>query len=271
MSGEPNWARIQKALAVEAQYGYTDLMGQQYRFSEFLCLSFGQPPAQTSFNDRNHWRKLAFEFADYHNLMLADRKLLITKASQFLVLAQEIEVLKSAQHPVALVQEHQPKSLIPARSNTAVKKIIPAVAPAARGQNLTLELNTYLKDIPEIGSRKAEILSRLGLWTVKDVLYYYPRDYIDYAKQANIIELEPGATVTIVGTVKKFNFFTSPKNKKLNVLDITLKDETGTLKISRFYAGTRYSSHGWQETLRRKYPVGAWVAASGLVKQGKYG
>ncbi len=270
MSGEPNWVRIQKALAVEAQYGYTDLMGQQYRFSEFLCLSFGQPPAQTSFNDRNHWRKLAFEFADYHNLMLSDRKLLIARASQFLTLAQEIEALKSTRQPVELAQEYVPNSLIPKQTAT-VKKIIPAVTPVAKERNLSLELNTYLKDIPQIGSRKAEVLSRLGLWTVKDVLYYYPRDYIDYAKQANIIELEPGSTVTIVGTIKKFNFFTSPKNKKLNVLDITLKDDTGTLKISRFYAGTRYSHRGWQETLKRKYPVGCWVAASGLVKQGKYG
>ncbi|MCY7367525.1 MAG: ATP-dependent DNA helicase RecG, partial [Chamaesiphon sp.] len=97
------------------------------------------------------------------------------------------------------------------------------------------------------------------------------RDHIDYAKQINIIELEPGTTVTLVGIIRKINIFTSPKNKKLNVLEITIKDETGSLKISRFYAGTRYSNRGWQESLKRKYPVGSWIAASGLVKQGKYG
>ncbi len=276
MSGEPDWNRIQKALAVEAQYGYTDLMGQQYRFSEFLCLSFGQPPQQTSFNDRKHWRNLAFQFADYHNLTLNDRKLLVAKATEFLIIAQQVESQKKSQQ----INEFQPNQVTPiARGSLSARasgvpiepRVISVSVPIARDSNISLELDLYLKDIPQIGTRKAEILSRLGLWTVKDVLYYYPRDYIDYAKQANIIELETGATVTLVGIIRKFNFFTSPKNKKLNVLEITLKDETGTLKISRFFAGTRYSSRGWQEALKRKYPVGSWLAASGLVKQGKYG
>jgi ATP-dependent DNA helicase RecG len=272
MSGEPDWNRIQKALAVEAQYGYIDLMGQQYRFSEFLCLSLGQPPRHTSFNDRKHWRDLAFEFANYHQLTLTDRKELIAKADKFLILAQQVELQKTIDRPIEPVQQPEPNRVVPIRpTGLAQPKVLPSITPIAKESNIRLELNLYLKDIPQIGSRKAEVMSRLGLWTVKDVLYYYPRDYIDYAKQANIIELEPGATVTLVGIIRKFNFFTSPKNKKLNVLEITLKDETGSLKISRFYAGTRYSNRGWQETLKRKYPVGSWVAASGLVKQGKYG
>jgi ATP-dependent DNA helicase RecG len=36
--------RLQKALSVEADKGFTDLVGKQYRFSEFLCLSFGKTP-----------------------------------------------------------------------------------------------------------------------------------------------------------------------------------------------------------------------------------
>lgn len=266
MSDQPDWLRIHKALAVEAQYGYADLEGQQYRFSEFLCLSFGRPPEQTSFNDRKQWREFAFEFANYHDLTLADRKLLLARASQFLTLAQQVETQKASTQPRP-TQNVRVSESKPAPTNP---KILPATIPIDSG-NSNLTLDRHLLEIPQIGKRKAEILSRLGLWTVRDILFYYPRDYIDYAKQVNIIELEPGATVTLVGIIRKFNYFTSPKNKKLNVLEITLKDETGTLKISRFYAGTRYNSHGWQESLKRKYPVGSWIAASGLVKQGKYG
>ncbi len=270
MSDEPDWLRIQKALAIEAQYGYTDLVGQQYRFGEFLCLSFGQPPTYTSFKDRQHWRELAFEFAKYHELTLIERKVLIAKASQFLTIAQQVATAQIDRPSLNLstVSEDRPQ-VIPTRS-PSIAKISPATI-ATTHSDPTLTLDRYLRDIPKIGIRKAEILARLGLLTVKDVLYYYPRDYIDYAKQINIIELEPGTTVTLVGIVRKINFFTSPKNKKLNVLEITIKDETGQLKISRFYAGTRYSNRGWQESLKRKYPVGSWIAASGLVKQGKYG
>jgi ATP-dependent DNA helicase RecG len=270
MSAEPDWLRIQKALAIEAQYGYTDLVGQQYRFGEFLCLSFGKPPTHTSFKDRQHWRELAFEFAKYHDLTLIERKVLIAKASQFLTIAKQVADTQIDRSPpnLAVASESRPQ-VIPNKS-----PVIPKVSPATIAtthHDPTLTLDRYLRDIPKIGIRKAEILARLGLLTVKDILYYYPRDYIDYAKQINIIELEPGTTVTLVGIVRKINFFTSPKNKKLNVLEITIKDETGQLKISRFYAGTRYSGRGWQESLKRKYPVGSWIAASGLVKQGKYG
>ncbi len=269
MSDEPDWLRIQKALAIEAEYGYTDLVGQQYRFGEFLCLSFGKPPTHVSSKDRQHWRELAFEFAKYHDLTLVERKLLLAKASQFLTVAQQVAIRAPSQQPVSLPKVNEaPKKIIP--SPTTTPKLSPATIPTIQADtNLTLD--RYLRDIPTLGIRKAEILARLGLLTVKDVLYYYPRDHIDYAKQINIIELEPGTTVTLVGIIRKINFFTSPKNKKLNVLEITIKDETGSLKISRFYAGTRYSNRSWQESLKRKYPVGSWIAASGLVKQGKYG
>jgi ATP-dependent DNA helicase RecG len=269
MSDAPDWSRIQKALAIEAQYGYTDLVGQQYRFGEFLCLSFGHPPTHTSSKDRQHWRELAFEFDKYHELTLIERKELIARASQFLTVAEQVSAHQhgdlSATSPTV---NESPRKIIPSNP-TGNPKVLPAIIPVRGDTNLTLD--RYLRDIPNIGIRKAEVLARLGLLTVKDVLYYYPRDHIDYAKQINIIELEPGTTVTLVGIVRKINFFTSPKNKKLNVLELTIKDETGQLKISRFYAGTRYSNRGWQESLKRKYPVGSWIAASGLVKQGKYG
>jgi ATP-dependent DNA helicase RecG len=269
MSDPPDWLRIQKALAIEAEYGYTDLVGQQYRFGEFLCLSFGQPPVYASFKDRQHWRELAFEFAKYHDLTLTERKLLIAKASQFLTIARQVATQQTERQPVPPTVNESRPNLVPTKS-PSIPKISPATIPTIQ-ENSNLTLDRYLRDIPQLGIRKAEILARLGLLTVKDVLYYYPRDHIDYAKQINIIELEPGATVTLLGIVRKINFFTSPKNKKLNVLEITIKDETGQLKISRFYAGTRYSNRGWQESLKRKYPVGSWIAASGLVKQGKYG
>jgi ATP-dependent DNA helicase RecG len=270
MSDEPDWLRIQKALAIEAQYGYTDLVGQQYRFGEFLCLSFGQPPTHTSFKDRQHWRELAFEFAKYHDLTLTERKELIAKASQFLTIAKQVADTQIDRSPSNLAAVSESRPQLSLNRSPAIPKVSPAPIETTH-YDPTLTLDRYLRDIPKIGIRKAEILARLGLLTVKDVLYYYPRDYIDYAKQINIIELEPGTTVTLVGIVRKINFFTSPKNKKLNVLEITIKDETGQLKISRFYAGTRYSGRGWQESLKRKYPVGSWIAASGLVKQGKYG
>jgi ATP-dependent DNA helicase RecG len=50
-----------------------------------------------------------------------------------------------------------------------------------------------------------------------------------------------------------------------------LRDSTGQIKLNHFFTGNRYSNRGWQEKYKRQYPVGSLVAASGLVKQNKYG
>ncbi|MFN6068654.1 MAG: DNA helicase RecG, partial [Pseudanabaena sp.] len=108
-------------------------------------------------------------------------------------------------------------------------------------------------------------------YTVRDVLSYYPRDHIDYARQIPIRELKDGDTVTVIGTVKKFNCFTSPKNPNLTIVEIILRDYTGQIKLSRFWTGKRYANRGWQETQKKLYPQGCTIAASGMVKQSKYG
>jgi ATP-dependent DNA helicase RecG len=148
MSDEPDWLRIHKALAVEAQYNYTDLQGQQYRFSEFLALSFGKPPTHTSFDDRNHWRKLAFEFAEYHNLTLADRKELLSKASQFLIFAEEVTAKKRHLYPVDSVGGDSTQSP-PTGSSVATlqrtKKVLPAISSIGRENSDNLELDRSLR------------------------------------------------------------------------------------------------------------------------------
>ncbi len=128
-----------------------------------------------------------------------------------------------------------------------------------------------LTDLAGIGPRSGERLARLGLCTVRDLLYYYPRDHIDYARQFSIRDLVAGETVTLVATVRRCNCFSSPRNPKLTIFELVLKDYTGQIKLSRFFAGHRYRGRGWQEQQKRLYPPGAVVAASGLVKESKHG
>ena len=68
MSEELDWVRLQKALAIEAERGYPDLVGKQYRFSEFLCLSLGKPPKVIPSTERSRWQDLAQKFAEYSHL-----------------------------------------------------------------------------------------------------------------------------------------------------------------------------------------------------------
>jgi ATP-dependent DNA helicase RecG len=247
----PDWIRLQKALSVEVERGFADLVGKQYRFSEFLCLSFGQtPPVGVSPAERRRWQEFATQFARYPELSLAQRKQIVADARRFLY-----ELKQSLESPPEPPEPKLPRT-IPLKSKT---------------EYVSVALDNPLSSLVEVGRSKSPYLERLGLRTVRDLLFYYPRDHIDYARQVNIVHLEAGETVTVVGTVKRCNCFTSPKNTKLSIFELWIKDNTGQLKLSRFMAGTRFTSRAWQERQKRLYPIGSVIAASGLVKQNKYG
>lgn len=250
----PDWIRLHKALAFEAENGFIDLLGKQHRFSEFLSLTFGKFPPGLPQKERSRWQEIAIQFANYPNLALAEKKDLVAEVRKYLNQLEE-ELETKTPPKIYELKNQNPTTPIVAEVS---KKLVP-------------KIDQKLSILPEIGIKKAESLARLDLHTVRDLLFYYPRDHIDYGRQVNISELTGGETVTIIATVKRFNFFTSPKNKKLSILELILKDNTGQIKVSRFFAGARFTSRGWQETLKRNYPVGSMLAACGLVKGSKYG
>ncbi len=269
MTELPDWVRLQKAMSIEAEKGFSDLMGHQYRFSEFLHLSLSAIPAGLGAADLLEWQNIASKFAEYSELNRSDRQTLIAQTQMFLLQMQQTLTCQASRTGSgrsrfgnSVVGNHESKQLANitqvTKSNVTAKSV------------RKISLDKGLTRVAGVGEKTGDRLARLGLYTVRDLLFYYPRDHIDYARQVKIKELEPGETVTIVGTVKRCNCFSSPRNKKLTILDIILKDNTGQIKLSRFFAG-RVSSRGWQEQQKRLYPVGAMVAASGLVKTSKYG
>jgi ATP-dependent DNA helicase RecG len=257
----PDWIRLHKALSVEAEHGFIDLVGKQYRFSEFLSLTFGKFPTVLPAIERRRWQDMAMQFANYPLLEIAERKNLVVQVRRYLYQLQKEQEEKEQKQQGVEEQGKVYQAKIPNKA-----PIIPEIS-----KRLAPQIDQKLPDLPEIGIRKADNLARLGLYTVRDLLFYYPRDHIDYARQVNIRELVAGETVTIVATVKRCNCFTSPKNQKLLILELLLRDDTAQIKVGRFYAGSRFTSRGWQESLKRRYPVGSVVAACGLVKANKYG
>ena len=97
MSEELDWVRLQKALSVEAERGYTDLKGNQFRFSEFLCLSLGKPPRNVPASSKIEWHDIAHKFASYGNLSSAQRRRLVISTRNFL--HQQKEIVETPQTP----------------------------------------------------------------------------------------------------------------------------------------------------------------------------
>ncbi|MGG6267982.1 ATP-dependent DNA helicase RecG [Leptolyngbya sp. AN03gr2] len=255
--------RLQKALSVEADRGFNDLEGNQFRFSEFLHLSLSDSSTELPKVEREKCQAIANQYSKYSELEFAQRQHLVAETRRFLY-----QVKKFEEKAASVKEKPAEKSVKEKPASTRKIAAAPAVPETPARDIPLIQAITYL---PGIGPKSAEKLAKLGLYYVRDMLYYYPRDYIDYARQVNIRDLKPGETVTIVATIKNCNCFTSPRNSKLTILELTIQDSSGQMKITRFYMGSRFASRGWQEQQKRLYPKGASIAASGLIKETKFG
>lgn len=95
-----------------------------------------------------------------------------------------------------------------------------------------MTLDSPVSIIPLIGSSKAELLAKLGIQTVRDLLYYIPFRYNDFSQQRTIASIHPGETVTIVGTVETMKSFVTKNGKKIQQATVT--DNTGSLTVIWF-------------------------------------
>ena len=67
----------------------------------------------------------------------------------------------------------------------------------------TERLLTPVQYLNRVGSNSAQMLQRLSLRTVADVLFFFPRDYEDLTEVRTVEELEEGVLQTVCGTVEE--------------------------------------------------------------------
>jgi ATP-dependent DNA helicase RecG len=243
---------LQKACELEAERGFGDLQGRADTFSGFVRRSLGTPPEGLAPDDRQQLDTLRQGFNRYDQLSASERQRLVRQLRQGLHQLQ--------------CRFREPLPVAPPRLRL-VATPSPTETPARR----RLEPGTPLGEVPGLGTRLATRLASLGLFQVGDLLRHYPRDYLNYANLARINALVPGSTATVVATVRRCHTITSSKNPNLSILELQLQDITGRLKVSRFFAGRRFTSPGWLKSQQRLYPPGCTVAASGLVRETNWG
>ncbi len=246
------WFRtLQQALQLEAERGFTNLMGRREHFSAFLARSLGQPPP--GLRPDGTEQALARDFVGYHQLSASQRQVLVRRCRQHL---------------------HSWRQRLRPSTPPAPPRLRLGNGPSRageRGPGEPFNPDTPLAEIRGVGPRTATRLAQLGLFVVRDLVHYYPRDYLDYANLVRIHALVPGTTATIVATVRRCRSFVSPRNPQLAILELQLADPTGRLRVSRFFAGRRFTSPAWLKLQERQFPTGATLAVSGLVKESPYG
>lgn len=128
------------------------------------------------------------------------------------------------------------------------KRITPTVEPKALSAPVTV--------LQGVGPRIAQNLNRLGLITLRDMLYNFPRRYDDYSKFKPINRLFYGDEVTVIGTVKSVQTRTI-RGGKSSMVEALVSDSTGTLRINWFN----------QTWLAKRLHEGSMLVVSGKVDQ----
>jgi ATP-dependent DNA helicase RecG len=75
--------------------------------------------------------------------------------------------------------------------------------PAQAEKAQPVELTTRVQFLKGCGAARAERLAALGIHTVRDLLFYFPRDYRDLTQLSTIEEFEEGKLASMLGTVEE--------------------------------------------------------------------
>jgi len=95
------------------------------------------------------------------------------------------------------------------------------------------ELEIPLKELKIISPKVIAKLEKRKIKTIKDLLFYFPFNYLDFTKIKKIKEIKIEEKALISGKITNVQTFLSPKNKVF-ILQATLSDETGSVRVIWF-------------------------------------
>lgn len=107
------------------------------------------------------------------------------------------------------------------------------VRAATQNQAGLIGLTANLTVLSGIGPKTAQTLDQLGLRTLEDLLYYFPRRYDDYSQMKPINRLVYGDEVSVLANVKSVNTRNLHGGKR-TMTEAVVEDGTGTLRITWF-------------------------------------
>ena len=242
-----DWIRpLQKALTLESENRFTNLLGKKQYFNDYLNKSLSN---LNNLKLTNEFIKLFGEFSikysEYNDLDINQRKrLVIDTRKGLLKLGKSIDLNYSNKN-----------------TDSYFSKVIDS----------NLSLNSDISLIKSIGKINKNKLNELGIYNIKDIINYFPRTYLDYTNRVKIINLKPDNLYTCIATVKKFYIYKSPNNSNLSIMNIVIFDETSSIKVTKFFLGKRFRSYSFFSSQKSLYIPGTKLAISGKVKLSEYG
>ncbi len=125
-----------------------------------------------------------------------------------------------------------------------------------RPEGPSAALNASVTVLPRVGDRKAKTLNRIGIQTLGDMLYYFPRRYDDYSQLTPINRLRYNEKTTIIGTVQSVSS-RKIKGGKITLIEAVISDGSAALRVTWFN----------QPWITQKLRKGLQIVISGKVEQ----
>lgn len=100
-------------------------------------------------------------------------------------------------------------------------------------ENNMMDLSTNIRFLKGVGPKKAELLNKMGINSIKDLLEYYPRNYEDRTRLSYINEFEDSKFYLFIGTISD-SIHIQRIRKNLTIYSTFVYDETGECKLTWF-------------------------------------
>lgn len=117
-----------------------------------------------------------------------------------------------------------------------------------------MSIHTPIKDLRYIGPHYVKKLNKVGITTIKDLLFYFPHRYEDFSNITSISNVQPNKKITLQGEIKSIKNSKSPY-KKMPLTKALLEDKTGSIEVIWFN----------QPYLKKTLKKGTMVNLSGKV------
>jgi ATP-dependent DNA helicase RecG len=102
----------------------------------------------------------------------------------------------------------------------------------SQGHTALTLLNADITAVPGVGPSSATRLHTLGLRTVRDLLFYFPREHRDYSKLEKIANIPFNELTTTMGLIWEVTLQRTNNGRTRTIA--TISDETGKLYVSWF-------------------------------------
>lgn len=95
-----------------------------------------------------------------------------------------------------------------------------------------MRLEDDIKTVKGIGDKTAQNFNKLGIYNIKDLVFYYPRSYKTYSEPVPVSSVTEGDRVAVFCRV--VTYVESHKGRRYNITSLTAADDTGSIRMVWF-------------------------------------